>query len=151
MENPAMTPNPARPEDEHARSVWPGFPFPPPMMGLAAPTVNAASSHWLLTVAAMLETGEMNLNTLFASAPAELALRRFELPERSLLVVTGAGMYALGAVTPSGPRTLPARFAAPAAVHRNRLIDASNLLAAGPQDQAAGRLDSPNCDTARGE
>ena len=60
--NPASTP--ARPGDEHATSAYPGFPFPPPMMGLSAPTVNAASSPWLLTVAAMLETGEMNLMAL---------------------------------------------------------------------------------------
>lgn len=91
------------------------------------------------------------LNTLFASAPAELALRRFALPERSLLVVTGAGMYALGAVTPGGPRTLPDLFTAPAAVHRARLIDASNLLATGPRDQGAGDLDSPSPDSAPGQ
>ena len=57
-----MTPNPDHTPDRTraghpAASPWPGFPFPPPMMGLSAPTVNAASSHWLLTVAAMLETG----------------------------------------------------------------------------------------------
>ena len=146
-----MTPNPDRPEADPAASPYPGFPFPPPMMGLAAPTVNAASSHWLLTVAAMLATGDMNLNTVFACAPAQLALRRFELPERSLPVITGAGMYALGTVNPGGPRTLPDLFAAPAAVHRARLIDASNLLAAGCQVEAAGRLDSPSCETAPGE
>lgn len=88
---------------------------------------------------------------MFASAPAELALRRFALPDSSLLVVTGAGMYALGAVTPGGPRTLPDLFAAPAAVHRARLIDASNLLAAARQGQAAGRLDAPRSETTPGE
>jgi hypothetical protein len=91
------------------------------------------------------------LNTLFASAPAQLSLRRFGLPDSSLPVVTGAGMYALGAVTPRGPRTLPALFAAPAAVHRARLIDASNLLAAAPHDPGAGDLHSPSPDTAPGE
>ncbi len=137
------THTPARPGADRAEpaSAWPGFPFPPPMMGLSAPSVNAVSSHWLLTIAAMLETGQMNLSTVFASAPAELALRRFALPHSHLLVVTGAGMYALGAVTPGGPRTLPDLFAAPAAVHRARLIDASNLLA-GDSPHLAGRLDT---------
>lgn len=136
-----MTPKPGRLETDHAASPYPGFPFPPPMMGVSAPTVNAASSHWLLTVAAMLESAEMNMSTVFASAPAQLALRRFSLPDSSLPVVTGAGMYALGAVTPGGPRTLPDLFAAPAAVHRACLIDASNLLAEANQYQAASRLE----------
>lgn len=60
-----------------------------------------------------------------------MALREHALPDSTLLVVTGAGMYALGAVTPTGPRTLPALFAAPQMIHRARLADAIDLLAAG--------------------
>ena len=114
-----------------AHPAWPGFPFPPPLMGVAPATVASASARWLREVVAQLDTGEMNLNTLFAKAPVEVALREHALPESTLLVVTGAGMYALGAVTPTGPRTLPGLFAAPHAVHRARLADAIDLLAAG--------------------
>ena len=112
-------------------STWPGFPFPPALLGVAPTTVAAASARWLREVTALLDTEEMNLNTLFANAPVQVALREHALPERTLLVVTGAGMYALGAVTPTGPRTLPALFAAPQPVHRARLTDAIDLLAAG--------------------
>ncbi len=141
-----MTPNPhrtpARPEAGPDTSAWPGFPFPPPLLGVSASTAKAAAAHWLREVAAMLHTGEMNLNTLFATAPAHLALREHDLSDSSLLVVTGTGMYALGAVAPTGPRTLPDLFAAPAAVHRARLLDAVHLLDAGRTTQAAGRLTS---------
>lgn len=126
-----MTPTPDRPLAPAPASAWPGFPFPPPLMGVAPGTVTAACARWLREVAALLDAGEMNLNTLFATAPVEIALREHELPERSLLVVTGAGMYALGAVTRTGPRTLPDLFAAPAAMQRARLADAIELLAAG--------------------
>ena len=112
-------------------SVWPGFPFPPALLGVAPTTVAAASARWLREVTALLDTEEMTLNTLFATVPVQSALREYHLPDSTLLVVTGAGMYALGAVTPTGPRTLPAPFAAPQAVHRARLTDAIDLLAAG--------------------
>lgn len=114
-----------------APSMSPGFPFPPPLLGVAPTTVAAASARWLREVTALLDTGEMNLNILFANAPVQVALREHNLPDGTLLVVTGAGMYALGAVTPSGPRTLPTLFPAPHAVHQARLADAIDLLAAG--------------------
>lgn len=128
-----MNPNSSRTlaSPPSAHPAWPGFPFPPPLMGVAPATVAAASARWLREVAALLDTRDMNLNTLFAKAPVEVALREHALPESTLLVVTGAGMYALGGVTPSGPRTLPGLFAAPHAVHRARLADAIDLLAAG--------------------
>ena len=62
----------------------------------------------------------MNLHTLFTTAPAQVALREHALPDSTLLVVTGAGMYTLGAVTPTGLgpcRTCsqrPRRYSAPA-------------------------------------
>lgn len=111
-----------------ASSAWPGFPFPPPLLGVAPTTVTAASAHWLREVITLLDTGDMNLNTLFATAPVQVALREHTLPDSTLLVVTGAGMYTLGAVTPTGSRTLPDLFAAPTAVQRARLADAMDLL-----------------------
>ena len=121
----------APPRSVPAHSTWPGFPFPPPLLGVAPTTVAAASARWLREVIVLLDTGAMDLSTLFAKAPVQLALNEHNLPESCLPLVTGAGMYALGAVTPTGPRTLPALFAAPRAVHRGRLADAIDLLAAG--------------------
>jgi len=128
-----MTPTPERLSASAlapAAPAWPGFPFPPPLLGIAPATVTAASRRWLREVAALLETGEMNLSTLFARAPVQVALREHHLPDSALLVVTGAWIYSLGAVTPTGPRTLPALFAAPTPVHRARLADAIDLLGA---------------------
>lgn len=128
-----MTPDPvpaSRSLAPAASSAWPGFPFPPPLLGVEPGTATAAASRWLREIVALLDTGEMNLNTLFAESPARLALREHALPERGLLVVTGTGMYALGAVTPTGPRSLPDLFAAPAAMQRARLADAIDLLGA---------------------
>lgn len=57
-----MTPAPdlpLAPAPRPAASPWPGFPFPPPMMGIAPGTVAAASARWLREVAALLEGGEV--------------------------------------------------------------------------------------------
>ena len=120
---------PATPDDPRPETgAWPGFPFPPPLLGLHWRTADQAGAHWLRTVAAMIATGEMNINTLFAEAPATLTRDALALPRHSTAVITAAGIYALGAHAPTGSPALSAFFAAPPAIHRARLLETADRL-----------------------
>ena len=107
--------------------AWPGFPFPPPLMGLSWQTVHAAAAHWLRTVADLLDEGDMNLNVLFAAGPIALTCEAFGLPtENAGRVVTAAGLYTVGALSPQP--MLTALFAAPTGLHPARLRQAADAL-----------------------
>jgi hypothetical protein len=110
------------------QDTWPGFPFPPPLMGIAAATVDAAAAHWLRAVANLLATDEMSLNTLFASAPLALALDAFSLPTSSAPVIRSAGTYALGSFGTGRAGSISSLFAAPPTIQLLRLRDAAAQL-----------------------
>ena len=112
---------------EREFEAWPGFPFPPPLMGLSWQTVHAAAAHWLRMVADLLEGGDMNLNVLFAAGPTALTCEAFGLPtENAGRVVTAAALYTVGALSPQP--TLTALFAAPEGLHPARLRQAADAL-----------------------
>lgn len=115
------------PDGVQALGAWPGFPFPPPLMGLSWRTVHAAAAHWLRALAGLLESGEINLNILFSIGPITATCDAFDLPTTNAAqVVTAAALYTLGASSPQP--TLTAVFAAPASLHPARLRQAADLL-----------------------
>lgn len=117
----------AAPGSAEGFGAWPGFPFPPPLMGLSWQTVHAAAAHWLRALADLLECGELNLNILFSAGSITATCEAFGLPSESAgKVVTAAALYTLGATSPQP--TLTAVFAAPAGLHPARLRQAADEL-----------------------
>ena len=126
-------PEPARPASEArfesldpASGQWPGFPFPPPLMGMDYRPVDRAAAHWLRAVADLVHGGETNLNTLFASGPVTATCEQFDLPEAGTHVVPAAGLYTLGSLhaakaEQAAGASLSALFAAPSIVQIARL------------------------------
>jgi hypothetical protein len=123
----ALTQGAEAPHGTEAFGAWPGFPFPPPLMGLSWHSVHAAAAHWLRALADLLEDGELNLNVLFSTGPITATCDAFGLPSTcAYQVVTAAALYTLGATSPQP--TLTAVFAAPASLHPARLRQAADEL-----------------------
>jgi hypothetical protein len=111
------------------RGAWPGFPFPPPLMGIDFNIVDKAAALHLSTVADLVHSGEMSLNSLFAQEPVDQACTSLRLPPAGLRVVPAAALYTLG--TLHGGRagaSLSALFAAPSIIQIARLRHAALQL-----------------------
>lgn len=104
------------------RGAWPGFPFPPPLMGIDFRTVDQAAAVHLSAVADLVHSGETSLNSLFERGPVELACDRLNLPAEGLQVVPAAALYTLGSLhAGKAGVSLSALFAAPSIVQIARL------------------------------
>lgn len=105
-----------------ARGSWPGFPFPPPLLGIDFQTIDRAAAMQLNTVAELIHTGETDLNILFDPAPARKACAVLDLPAEGLQVVPAAALYTLGSLhAGKAGASLSALFAAPSIVQIARL------------------------------
>jgi len=112
---------------------WPGFPFPPPLLGIDYRTVDRAAGRWLRAVADLVHSGEENLNILFDHSPVTETCTELDLPAAALRVVPAAGLYALGSLHAGPPEkavgaSLSALFAAPSLVQIVRLRAAARKL-----------------------
>jgi hypothetical protein len=132
-----VPPRPASPERfeslDPVQGQWPGFPFPPPLMGLDYRAVDRAAAHWLRAVADLVHGGEMNLNTLFALGPVKATCDELDLPDAGMHVVPAAGLYTLGSLHAAkagqaAGASLSALFAAPSIVQIARLHHAALQL-----------------------